>query len=73
MSDSSTSAEPVPADSESPPADVSSLSSKEGRDNRARAMALIVGVLIGMGIGLGVGMGIGSAARKRIDRWSPRY
>ena len=72
MSDSSTSTEPVPADSESPPSDVSGLSSKESRDNRSRARTLIVGVLIGTGIGLGIGMGIGSAARKRFERFS-RY
>jgi hypothetical protein len=72
MSYSSASAEPVPADSESPPGDVSGLSSKGSRDNKARAMALIVGVLIGTGIGLGIGVGIGSAARRRYDRWS-RY
>ena len=70
MSYSSASTEPVPADSESPPSDVSGLSSKGSRSNTARA--LIVGVLIGTGIGLGIGMGIGSAARRRYDRWS-RY
>jgi hypothetical protein len=71
MSDSSASAEPVPAELESPPSDVSSPS-KGSRDNGARAVALILGVLIGMGIGLGLGMGIGNAARKRFDRMS-RY
>ena len=72
MSYSSASAEPASAVSEPPPADVSGLSSKGSRDNKARAMALIVGVLIGTGVGLGIGMGIGSAARRRYDRWS-RY
>lgn len=69
MSDPSASTELVPADSKSPPSEVSSRSGKRSRDNGARAIALIAGVLIGMGIG----MGIGNAARKRIDRWSPRY
>ena len=69
MSDSPASAEPVPADLESPPSDVSSPG-KGSRDNRPRAVALILGVLIGMGIGLGLGMGIGNAARKRYDRMS---
>jgi hypothetical protein len=70
VSYSSASPEPVPA--EAPPSEVSGLSSKGSRDNKARAVALIVGVLIGTGIGLGIGMGIGSAARRRYDRWS-RY
>ena len=72
MSDSSASTGPVPADSESPPSDVSSLSSKGDHDDKSRAMALVVGVLVGLGIGLGIGMGIGNSARKRIDRWA-RY
>jgi len=69
MSDSSISAEPVPDDPESPPADASSRSHKGSRDNGARAMALIVGVLIGVAIG----MRIGDDARKRLDRWRLRY
>jgi len=70
MSDSSARTEPVPADSESPPADVSGLSSKGSGDKVARTVALIVGVLIGTGIGLGIGIGVGSAAQKRFYRLS---
>jgi hypothetical protein len=73
MSNPSATAEPVPAGSESPPSDASSRNGAGSRDIGARAAALIVGVLVGMGIGLGIGMRIGNAARKRIDRWSPRY
>ena len=73
MSDQSVGTEPVPADAESPPSDALSRSDKESRDNGARMTALIVGVLVGMGMGIFIGMGIGNAARKRIDRWSPRY
>jgi hypothetical protein len=72
MSDSSTSTEPVAADSESPPSEVSSLSSKGDQDDKSRAKVLVVGLLVGLGIGLGIGMGIGNSARKRIDRWA-RY
>jgi hypothetical protein len=72
MSDSPTSTEPVPADSESPPPEVSGLSSKGDQDDKSRAKALVVGGLVGLGIGLGIGMGIGNSARKRIDRWA-RY
>jgi len=72
MSDSSTSAEPVPADAESSPFDVSGLSSKGDQDGKSRAVALVVGVLVGLGIGLGIGVGIGNSARRRIDRWA-RY
>jgi len=68
MSDPSAGTEP-----ESPPAEVSSCGGEGSRGNAARAVALIVGVLIGVGIGLGIGMSIGNAARKRIDRWAPRY
>ena len=68
MSDSSASTEPVRADSEPPPSDEASLSSKGSRDGLARFKALDIGVLIGMGFGLGLGVGLGSAARKRIDR-----
>jgi hypothetical protein len=69
MSDSPISAEPGPADSESPPTDVSSRGHEGSRDNGVVAMALIVGVLIGVAIG----MRIGNDARKRLDRWRLRY
>jgi uncharacterized membrane protein YedE/YeeE len=68
-----TGTEPLPADSASPDPDASSRTSKRSSDAGPRTAALIVGVLVGLGIGLGVGMSIGNAARKRIDRLSPRY
>jgi len=42
-----------------------------GGDTGARTMALVVSGLVGTFIGMCIG--IGYAARKRMDRWSPRY
>ncbi len=73
MSHPPASTEPVSADSEPPPANVSARSGKGNRDAGARTMALAVRELVGMFIGMCIADRIGNAARKRMDRWSPRY
>jgi hypothetical protein len=49
MSHPSASTEPLSADSEPPPADVSGRSRKGNRDTGARTMTLVVSVLVGTG------------------------
>lgn len=38
-------------------------------DNKARTIALVLGMLVGTFIGIRIGNG----ARKRVDRWAPSY
>jgi hypothetical protein len=65
----SVSSEPVSADPERHPADMSARRGKGRRDTGALVMTLVVGMVVGTFIGIR----IGNAARKRMDRWSFRY
>lgn len=73
MSHPSVSTEPASADPETPPADSSVRAGKGSRDNKARMVALGVGMLVGTLVGMFVGIRIGNATRKWIDRLGHAY